>query len=146
MRVQFVQTPTRHRKVLRILNVRERLFAREQVAELLCRGVIGVDPTAEVVCPLGVAPNKGPDLFCLIHNVRFFNEFCVSCPFTYEKLTDLQNVVPSGWWMGNLDLSAGYHHIPLHPSQHKFSVLSLRVRFYGVSCFSGCPRRLIFSQ
>ena len=140
VRVQFVRTPTRHRKVSRISNVRERLFAREQVAELLRRGVIGVDPTAEVICPLGVAPKKGPDLFRLIHNVRFVNEFCEPCPFTYEKLTDLQNVLKSGWWMGKLDLSAGYHHIPLHPSQHKFfgfefegKVYTWRQLFFGLS-------------
>ena len=138
--VQFVRTPTRHRKVSRISNVRERLFAREQVAELLRRGVIGVDPKAEVICPLGVAPKKGPDLFRLIHNVRFVNEFCEPRPFTYEKLTDLQNVLKSGWWMGKLDLSAGYHHVPLHPSQHKFfgfefegKVYTWRQLFFGLS-------------
>jgi hypothetical protein len=95
---------------------------------------------AEVICPLGVAPKKGPDIFRLIHNVRYVNEFCAPCPFTYEKLSDLQNVVKAGWWMGKLDLSAGYHHIPLHPSQFKFfgfefegKTYSWRQLFFGLS-------------
>jgi hypothetical protein len=140
VKIDFISTPLPHRRVSHIVNVRERLFARAQVVELLRRGVIAEDLTAEVICPLGVAPKKGPDMFRLIHNVRYVNEFCTARPFTYEKLSDLQNLVKSGWWMGKLDLSSGYHHIPLHPSQFKYfgfefegKTYSWRQLFFGVS-------------
>ena len=92
-------------------------FAEDQIKALLQRGVI-VRGRPSVVCPLGVAPKKGPKRFRLIHNVRFANEFCVKKHFKYERLTDLQNLLVGGEFMVKFDLEAGYHHIPLHPSQH----------------------------
>ena len=140
VKIEFISKPLPYRRVSRIMNVKERLFSRAQIVELLQRGVIGEDPDAEVICPLGVVPKKGPVPYRLIHNVRYVNEFCTPRPFTYEKLSDLQNVVKSGWWMGKLDLSAGYHHIPLHPSQFKYfgfefegKVYTWRQLFFGLS-------------
>ena len=51
------------------------VFTREQVKELLARYVIGTDVRAEVICPLDVAPKKGPKRFRLIHNVRTLRKY-----------------------------------------------------------------------
>ena len=138
--IDFVADPTPHVRKSSILNLEERCFAREQVAELLSRGVIGEDVEAEVICPLGVAPKKGPKKYRLIHNVRYVNASCTPKPFRYEKLTDLQNLLAGGEWMVKFDLSAGYHHIPLRPSQRKFfgfefegKVYTWRQLFFGLS-------------
>ena len=118
--VEFVVEPAPRKRKSVFNNKTERLFVREQVRELLQRGCIQIDPLATVTSPLGVAPKKGPVPFRLIHNVRYVNKGCQPKPFKYEKLTDLQSVVKSGDWMVKMDLSAGYHHIPLRPEQSKF--------------------------
>ena len=138
--VEFVSEPVPRERKSVISNVTERLFVREQVTELLQRGCIKLDPLATVTSPIGVVPKKGPVPFRLIHNVRYVNKGCQPKPFKYEKLTDLQNVVKSGDWMVKLDLSAGYHHIPLRPDQTKFfgfkfegKTYSWQQLFFGLS-------------
>jgi hypothetical protein len=138
--IEFEQEPVAKRRKSVFANATELSFVRGQVGELLQRGCISVDPNAEVICPLGVAPKKGPALYRLIHNVRYVNLSCTHKHFKYEKLTDLQNVLKSGMWMCKFDLSAGYHHIGLVPSQTKFfgfefegTVYSWNQLFFGLS-------------
>ena len=106
-----------HRVCSKIRAGDELQFARSQIGALLQRRVIAKG-TPTVICPLGVAPKKGPKRFRLIHNVRFVNEYCAKLRFKYERLTDLQSVLHGGEWLVKFDLEAGYHHIPLHKSQH----------------------------
>ena len=93
--IEFLAEPAPHKRKSCIQNYDELVFTREQVKELLARDVIGTDVKAEVICPLGVAPKKGPKRFRLIHNVRYVNASCARKPFAYEQLTYLKNV--SGW-------------------------------------------------
>jgi hypothetical protein len=138
--IEFVTSPAPQTRKSVIRNKTERLFAREQVAELLQRQCIRLNPNAKVICPLGVAPKKGPVQYRLIHNVRYVNRYCTPKRFKYEKLTDLQNIVKGGEWMVKFDLTAGYHHIPLKASQQQFfgfefegKVYSWQQLFFGLS-------------
>ena len=53
----------------------------------------------------------------MIHNVRYMNAHLARLPFKYESITDLQYLLKPGEWMVKFDLEAGYHHVPLQPSQ-----------------------------
>ena len=138
--VEFTSEPPPHVRPSNIRGRDELFFAREQVSLLLQGGCIGVDPTATVICPLGVAPKKGSARFRLIHNLRFVNRFCKPKPFKYESLIDLQSVLKPGMWMTKLDLKSGYHHIPLRPEQRRFFgfefegvVYTWRQLFFGLA-------------
>jgi len=138
--IEFEKEPEAHVRASSVKGKQERAFARSQVTELYARGCIFENPHAKVVCPLGVVPKKGAVPFRLIHNVRFVNRFCIPKPFKYEKLTDLQNLLVGGEWMCKLDLSAGYHHIPLRAEQAPLfgfefegKTYSWRQLFFGLS-------------
>ena len=138
--IEFEKEPEAHVRASSIQGKQERAFARSQVTELYARGCIFENPHATVVCPLGVVPKKGAVPFRLIHNVRFVNRFCIPKPFKYEKLTDLQNLLVGGEWMCKLDLSAGYHHVPLRAAQAPLfgfefegKTYSWRQLFFGLS-------------
>ena len=108
--------PAAHHRASSIRGAKECRFAREQVGNLLARGVI-IRGQPKVCCPLGVVPQKGPKRFCLIHNVRYVNAHLAKLPFIYESITDLQYLLKPNEWMVKFDLEAGYHHVPLHQSQ-----------------------------
>ena len=138
--IDFVAEPAPHKRKSCIRNHDELVFTREQIKELLARDVIGTDVIAKVICPLGVAPKKGPNRFRLIHNVRFVNACCARKPFAYEQLTDLQNLLVGGEWMCKFDLAAGYHHIPLQSAQRTYfgfefegKVYTWKQLFFGLS-------------
>jgi len=86
---------------------------------------------------LSVAPKKGPKKYRLVHNVRHVNKFCKPHPFRYESLKDLQAHVHGGEWMVKFDLTAGYHHIPLHESQSKYFGFEFEGNYF-------CWRQLFF--
>ena len=110
------EAPAAHHRASTIRGADELRFTREQIGSLLARKVIQRG-RPKVCCPLGVVPKKGPKRFRLIHNVRYVNAHLARLPFKYESITDLQYLLKPGEWMVKFDLEAGYHHIPLHPSQ-----------------------------
>ena len=110
------EAPAAHHRTSNIRGADELRFTREQIGNLLAREVIQRG-RPKVCCPLGAVPKKGPKRFRLIHNVRYVNAHLARLPFKYESITDFQYLLKPGEWMVKFDLEAGYHHIPLHPSQ-----------------------------
>eukprot|EP00884_Botryococcus_braunii_P011539 jgi/Botrbrau1/20386/Bobra.0006s0047.1 len=112
-------------------------FVGEALAQMCRTGAIRVVDPAQVVVisPLGVVgeTSQKPRL---ILDAMYVNTFVKYVPFHYESLRNLPLLANPEDVMMITDFKSGYHHIPLHPSVHKY----FGIQYGGVTyCFTVLP-------
>jgi hypothetical protein len=112
-------------------------FVAGALAQLLEVGAIKEVPPEEVhvISPLGVVgdPDKKARL---ILDAMYINAFDKYVPFHYESLRDIPILASPTDVVLITDFKSGYHHIPLHPSVHKYLGIRFQNRTY---CFTVLP-------
>ena len=112
-------------------------FVSDEVGKALQRGAVRECTREElhVVHGLGVVGDpqvKGR----LIMNAMYVNLFVKYTPFHYETLRDIPVLAKEGDCIMVTDFKSGYHHVPLHPSVHKYFGFQHLGRYY---CFTVLP-------
>ncbi len=96
-------------------------FVSAEVKALLAAKAISVaaEPP-HCVFPLGVVPKPRSQKLRLILDMRRGNECMPDQPFKMESLADLRFLAQPGDLLLSLDLTQGYHHVTIHPTDRKY--------------------------
>lgn len=112
-------------------------FVQQELQQAVQRGVLRPcnKEDLHVISGLGVVGDvtvKGR----LILNAMYLNLFCKYKAFHYEALADVQVLAHPGDVIMVTDFKSGYHHVPLHPSVHRFFGIEYQGQYY---CFTVLP-------
>lgn len=110
-------------------------FVTTAVAELVKTHVVSVVHTRPlVVSPLGVVPKRGESKYRLIFDGRYINDHLVIPTFKYETLSCIPDWAQLGDYCFTVDLTAGFHHLELHPDSIPYMGFQWNGVYYVYNC------------
>ena len=102
------------------LNNKEQLFISNEVADLLCFGVISkVDAPPLGISPIGCVPKRGGK-FRLILDLRHLSNYCVPPVFRYEDIGIVCDFVEYNDDLISADIKNGFYHIPVREQDRTY--------------------------
>lgn len=129
-----IQQDTYIRKNTKIFNKVE-----EEIIALYNKGYITNIDKSKVKCsmPLFAVPKSSQDKHSirLVYDARHINTFLKPPPFNLPVVPKSLRSAPKGFAFVS-DISAGYHHVPLHPSAKPFLCFQWRKKFF---CWNVLP-------
>lgn len=72
----------------------------------------------------------------LVIDLSTLNTYLAEVTFTMDTMAHVRKTAKAGMWATSLDLSDAYHHIPMHPSAHKYLCFQVGKRRF---CFLVLP-------
>jgi hypothetical protein len=110
-------------------------FVTGAVADMLASQVVRrVAHRPTVVSPLGVVPKKGSSNFRLIFDGRYINSFFTIPTFKYETLAVIPEWAQPDDYCFTVDLTAGFHHLEIHPDFHDYMGFEWQGNYYVYQC------------
>ena len=106
-------------------------FVSQEIAALAAGGAVSrCNATPRCVYPLGVVPKPRSNKLRLILDMRQGNKLMPDRPFRMESLEDIRFLAKPGDVMLAFDLTQGYHHITIHPTDRTFLGFQWQNHFY----------------
>ena len=120
--------------------LKERLFIRSELKQLLKVGSIKIVQHSDFISPISCVPKKNGKLRLII-DLRHLNSCVKSRRFKYEDITSVTELIEPGDQLITVDLRDGFHHIPLaHCAQEYLGFVFEGVTYtwcvlpFGLSC------------
>lgn len=129
------QRPSQYATKVRHFNMSETAIIGTEINKLLSKGVIipSIHELGEFISSIFLRLKKDGS-YCMILNLKFFNEFVKHRHFEMDTLDAAVKMMKPNCYMASIDLTDTYYMVPVHEADQKFLKFEFMGRFYQYTC------------